>query len=649
MATDREYQRVPEPPTNPDIPGHHHDNDDDDPGRDKQIDRQIDNNSFEDSVSSEHKTCSPKIQSSFILCCGFLCFGASMAIIGPTVLELGCLTGEDVGNMSWVFFAQTCSALAGAICSGVITDRFNINYNIFLAIVITIHAVALTILPFTRSLGSLLVLTSFHGLFGGFQDTATNLRMIIMHGQDVPPFLQTLFFFYGLGAFLSPIIAGNFLSEECNRGESQLGDFAFSRRSVLSEMVYSRRRRHNGIGMNLWLKQIKDKQAMFATNLSTSAGDVTGTDAPFATPHPQIIKITTTRIHYAYFIIAMIHFVVTIGLWCLFCIERKREQKAQLLSAEANANGDEVGSVSSDRMDDSLSRSDRSEIDPTIKSQVVCISFWIAVMVFICDGLQGSFGSYIYTYAVKINIGISADDAAYLNSLFWGALALGRLLAIFVSLYVSPRVMLLVDVIGCLVSITLMFIFRAHSISLWVGTTTFGLCLSNIFPTSVSMAESYFRLTGTITCFFVVCSGLGEMTIPLVIGKLFDVIGPVSFLIISSILCVTSVGIYLAVIINGRGITQKLLNTTSGSLNTLQDETALNISPKQNGGGQGGGGGEGEDRGIYSPSGTINFEHATASTPVNLDMPRDMPGETEESRDFSRDHDAGVAGEKKEK
>jgi len=610
--SDRDYHRLDGQPK-PDLAS-----DSGDPGGDgKQIDRQIDN-SFEDSVSSEHKTCSPKIQSSFILCCGFLCFGASMAIIGPTVLELGCLTGEDVGNMSWVFFAQTCSALAGAICSGVITDRFNINYNIFLAIVITIHAVALSILPFTRSLGALLVLTSFHGLFGGFQDTATNLRMIIMHGQDVPPFLQTLFFFYGLGAFLSPIIAGNFLSEECNRGENSLSDFAFSRRSVMSEMAFSRRRRHNGIGMNLWLKQIKDKQLMFATNVSSH-----GTET-FATPHPQIIKITTTRIHYAYFIVAIIHFVVTIGLWCLFCIERKREQKAQLLSADAN---DEM-SVSSDRLDDSLSRSDRSEIDPTIKSQVVCISFWIAVMVFICDGLQGSFGSYIYTYAVKINIGISADDAAYLNSLFWGALALGRLLAIFVSLYVSPRIMLLVDVIGCLVSIMLMFIFRAHSISLWVGTTTFGLCLSNIFPTSVSMAESYFRLTGTITCFFVVCSGLGEMTIPLVIGKLFDVIGPVSFLIISSILCITSVGIYLAVIINGRGITQKQLSTSH-----THDET-LNISPKHDR--------KFPEDEMYSPSGTINFEHATASTPVNLDLHE----ESEESHD--RSHDRDMSTTKKE-
>ena len=529
----------------------------------------------EDEDSIQGKVCTPKIQSSFVLCCGFLCFGSSMAIIGPTVLELGCLTGEDVGQMSWVFFAQTCSALLGAICSGIITDRFNINYNVFLAVVMTIHAVALTFLPYMRALGALLAFTSMHGLFGGFQDTATNLRMIIMHGQEVPPYLQTLFFFYGVGAFISPIIAGNFLSNECNHGESDgLSDFAFARR-----------RRHNGIGVNHWIKQIKETEIILTSN-------VTKHSVKF---HTETTRITSTRVHYAYFIIAIIHIIVTLGLWYLVFIERKRRDENSI-----TLEGTDQLSISSEPLDDSsLSRSERSEIDPAIKTQVLCISFWIAIMVFISDGLQGSFGSYIYTYAIKSNIGITPDDAAYLNSLFWGALALGRLLAIFVSMYVSPRIMLLFDITGCLTSIVSMFIFRFNMTSLWIGTATFGLCLSNIFPTSVSMAESYFRLTGTITCFFVVCSGLGEMAIPLIIGKLFDVIGPISFLAISCILCFASVGIYVAVIITGQGITQRQMEIQR-SLEEYIDKPSpkIGVSPPD------------------TPSGTLEYSQIMPTPPV---------------------------------
>ena len=54
-----------------------------------------------------------------------------------------------------------------------------------------------------------------------------------------------------------------------------------------------------------------------------------------------------------------------------------------------------------------------------------------------------------------------------------------------------------------------------------------------------------------------VCSGSGEMTIPLIIGKLFDVIGPSGFLAISCILCFAAVGIYIAVILTGRGLIKK--------------------------------------------------------------------------------------------
>jgi len=511
----------------------------------------LNSNDSNDTLAEKKKVCTPKIQSSFVLCCGFLCFGSSMAIIGPTVLELGCLTGEDVGMMSWVFFAQTCSALMGAICSGIITDRFHINYNIFLAIVMTLHAVALCILPLMRVLGTLLLFTAMHGLFGGFQDTATNLRMIIMHGQEVPPFLQTLFFFYGVGAFLSPIIAGNFLSDECNQGMAE----------GIDEFAFSRRRRHNGIGLVRWIKQMREKELILTSNV-TSNTQTTSTPT-------EIVKITSSRVHYAYFIIAIIHIVVTLGLWYLFVVERKRRREEERNSCTLDE-ADQFTLSSADPLDDSLSRSERSEIDPSIKTQVIFISFWIASMVFISDGLQGSFGSYIYTYAVKSNIGITTDDAAYLNSLFWGSLALGRLLAIFVSMYVSPKVMLLFDITGCLASIISMFIFRFRPLSLWIGTATFGLCLSNIFPTSVSMAESYFRLTGTITCFFVVCSGLGEMAVPLLIGKLFDVIGPISFLAVSTILCFASVGIYIAVIITGRGIAKRM--------NELQNESH-EISP----------------------------------------------------------------------
>ena len=50
--------------------------------------------------------------------------------------------------------------------------------------------------------------------------------------------------------------------------------------------------------------------------------------------------------------------------------------------------------------------------------------------------------------------------------------------------------------IGCLVSSLLMLVFRASESALWMGTSTFGLFMSNVFPTSVALAEQYFNVTG---------------------------------------------------------------------------------------------------------------------------------------------------------
>lgn len=47
-----------------------------------------------------------------------------------------------------------------------------------------------------------------------------------------------------------------------------------------------------------------------------------------------------------------------------------------------------------------------------------------------------------------------------------------------------------------MVSSLVMLAFRASESALWMGTSTFGLFMSNVFPTSVALAEQYFNVTG---------------------------------------------------------------------------------------------------------------------------------------------------------
>jgi len=61
---------------------------------------------------------------------------------------------------------------------------------------------------------------------------------------------------------------------------------------------------------------------------------------------------------------------------------------------------------------------------------------------------------------------------------------------------------------------------------LWVGALGLGFAMAAIFPTSISLAERFLTLSGSITSWFFVGSSLGGMFLPWVIGQLFEPVGP---------------------------------------------------------------------------------------------------------------------------
>lgn len=148
----------------------------------------------------------------------------------------------------------------------------------------------------------------------------------------------------------------------------------------------------------------------------------------------------------------------------------------------------------------------------------------IAIFFFLHVGAEASMGGWIFTYATALNL-TSKTMAAYLTSTFWGALTLGRLLAIPVSTRFRPRYVLLADLVGCLVSVGVILLSKSL-VGVWLGTCGAGLCIASIFPTTISFAERRMTITGQVTGWFFVGSSLGGMFLPWLIGQLFESIGP---------------------------------------------------------------------------------------------------------------------------
>jgi len=56
-------------------------------------------------------------------CAVFWTFGLCVAFLGPTLLDLGCLTSSDMRHISWVFLAQLFCSLVGATVAGYLARK----------------------------------------------------------------------------------------------------------------------------------------------------------------------------------------------------------------------------------------------------------------------------------------------------------------------------------------------------------------------------------------------------------------------------------------------------------------------------------------------------------------------------------------------
>ncbi|NWX46543.1 MFS4B protein, partial [Steatornis caripensis] len=134
-------------------------------------------------------------------------------------------------------------------------------------------------------------------------------------------------------------------------------------------------------------------------------------------------------------------------------------------------------------------------------------------------GAEVTYGSYVFTYA-KVFAEMNENEAAALNSIFWGAFAACRGVAIFCAACLYPGTMILLSIIGSAVSSLCLAFFARYQASLWVGTTVYGASMATIFPSGISWIEQYTVVQGKSASLFVIGAALGEMCIPAVVGYL---------------------------------------------------------------------------------------------------------------------------------
>ncbi|XP_039249153.2 sodium-dependent glucose transporter 1B-like [Styela clava] len=151
------------------------------------------------------------------------------------------------------------------------------------------------------------------------------------------------------------------------------------------------------------------------------------------------------------------------------------------------------------------------------RMKILILLYWFY---FLYVGTEVTFGLFIYTFAIKCDMHYSKNTGTALNSLFWGIFAIGRFCAIFFSKCISPKSMLLLDLLGTAIATVVMAFFPYYAQSaewlLWASVALYGWSMASLFPSGITWAEHYITVTEKAATTFVVGASLGEMALPFI-------------------------------------------------------------------------------------------------------------------------------------
>lgn len=357
----------------------------------------------------------------------FIALGMTVAALGPTLPGLAAHMRTGLGAISVLFIARSLGYLVGSFQGGRVYDRLP-GHRILVAVLLLMAAM-LALIPFVPQLWLLVAVVLILGVAEGMVEVGSNTLLLWVHGAQAAPFVNALHFFFGVGAFLAPIVVA------------------------------------------------------------------------------QSLSLTNDTVH-SYWAFALL--ALPVAGWLI----RLPSPRGEMGSEEAPS----------------------KRLDPT----------WIALVAiffFLYAGVEHSVGGWIYTYATAMSPG-SETSAAYLASAFWGAITVGRLLAIPLTVRIQPQRMVWASLIGCLVCAGLFLLFPGFMPSVWIGSAGLGLCLAAIVPTTLAYVGRQMGITGRATGWFFVGLGSGAMTIPWLIGQLFEQVGPQAMVVTILVELLLALGLF---------------------------------------------------------------------------------------------------------
>ncbi len=182
------------------------------------------------------------------------------------------------------------------------------------------------------------------------------------------------------------------------------------------------------------------------------------------------------------------------------------------------------------------------------------VLFTLMVFFIVYVGVELSFAGWIHTYAEEIHLG-GARAAAALTAVFWLSFCVGRVLAAVIAPRMASGSLILGSCVVSLAAAAAMALWGPRAWVVWAATSVFGLGIASQFPMMITYADERLKLSSAATAWFVTGAGLGGLSLPWLVGQVFDRHGaramPVMATLFSSVALVWF-GV-VAVVLRGHG------------------------------------------------------------------------------------------------
>lgn len=134
----------------------------------------------------------------------FIALGLSTGSVGPSLAGLASHTGATLAAISIVFTARSFGYMIGSLASGRAYDRMKGHPVIVVGFILMVSMFILA--PLITQLWPLVLVMFVLSLADGAIDVGGNTLLVWTIKGNVTPFMNALHFFFGIGAFVAPIM-----------------------------------------------------------------------------------------------------------------------------------------------------------------------------------------------------------------------------------------------------------------------------------------------------------------------------------------------------------------------------------------------------------------------------------------------------------